>query len=68
MDEFDHEFTDEIVCPYCGYEHGDSWEEHDDRGDLECQGCGKKFCYERNISVDYSTYKIKPRKKVKPCR
>lgn len=24
--EIDHEYTDEVVCPFCGYEESDSWE------------------------------------------
>ena len=51
----EHEDTKEIVCPYCGYEYGNSWEYDDECGELECDECGKKFHYNRNVTVDYST-------------
>lgn len=53
MSEIDHEYTDEIVCPWCGYKMSDSWEMSDD-GEYDCD-CGKSFEYTRNYSVDYST-------------
>ena len=43
MTEHDTTCTDEIVCPYCGYEQGDSWEL-----DLDClQVC--KSVIEKNL-------------------
>ena len=58
-EEIDHEYTDEIVCPHCGYEFGDSWElgDGEDIGELDCDGCGKNFYAERIITVNYSTRK-----------
>ena len=58
---FDHEFTNEIVCPYCGYEFTDSWEFNDTRDEqhVECCECGKEFLLYVNISVDYTTRKKK---------
>jgi predicted RNA-binding Zn-ribbon protein involved in translation (DUF1610 family) len=53
----DHEFTDEIVCPWCGHEISDSWEVEADDGDYECPECGNEFCYCREVSVTYSTSK-----------
>lgn len=55
--EIDHDYTDEIVCPYCGYEFGDSWE-LGDGGELECDKCEKEFEYYRRIEVTYCTYQI----------
>lgn len=58
--EIDHEFTPEIVCPYCGQANGDSWEEQpgeEDLGLIECGRCEKSFYATRNISVSYSTDK-----------
>jgi uncharacterized Zn-finger protein len=52
----DHEYTDEIVCPYCGAEFSDSWEFKDDDSP-ECEECGKKFISRRDISVSYTTKK-----------
>ena len=58
--EIDHEYTSEIVCPYCGYEHSDSWEWEQDElepsEDYECKDCGRTFIAERNVTVRYSTY------------
>ena len=56
--EIDSEYTDEIVCPYCGNVHADSWEVDGDDGEYDCCECGKTFWYTRNISVDYSTKKL----------
>lgn len=56
-DNIHHEYTNEIVCPYCGEEHGDSWERNDEGMDI-CQNCGKEFAYSRIITVEYSTEKI----------
>ena len=59
--EINHEYTDEITCPHCGYEFGDSWEyggDREDIGELDCGSCEKKFIATRNITVDYSTSKV----------
>ena len=39
--------TDEIVCPYCGYEISDSWE-YSDSDDQQCCACDKHFHYNRH--------------------
>lgn len=57
-EEIDHDCTDEIVCPYCGYEEGDSWEYSSDSQEIDCLECGKTFQMNRNITVDYTTEKI----------
>lgn len=56
-EEIDHSFTEEIVCPYCGYEHSDSFEMQDS-GKMKCSECKKEFTYEREVEVTYSTEKI----------
>lgn len=59
--EIDHEYTDEVVCPYCGYEYGDSWvyfSRNDEAVKIECDECGKCFRASQNVSVDYSTDKL----------
>jgi len=50
-----HEYTNEIVCPYCGAEFSDSWEFGDD--DFPECDCGKKFISRRDIEVTYITEK-----------
>ncbi len=57
MTEIDHDNTREVVCPYCGYEEGDSWELPDD-GEHECGGCEKTFIYYRDVEVTYTSMKI----------
>ena len=51
----EHEFTDDIVCPYCG-DKVDEPHELDDEGELECN-CGNTYDYCRNIRITYSTSK-----------
>ena len=58
--KIDHEYADEIVCPYCGYEWIDSWEEGmhsgaEDIGLLQCPECEKTFVASRCIEVTYTT-------------
>ena len=60
-EEIDHEYTDNIICPYCGAEDGDSWEcmpDEEDLGHIECCECEKKFLAQRLITIKYSTSKI----------
>lgn len=45
---------DEITCPICGYEVGDSWEYDSDEGDCECGGCGATLEWSREVEVSYS--------------
>lgn len=52
---FNHEYTDEVVCPHCGYTEGDSFEAVE--GERECPDCEKAYIMERNIIVTYSTEK-----------
>lgn len=58
MKQIDTTGTDEIVCPHCGHEHGDSWEQSRDDGEFDCCECGRLFRYSRDISVTYSTFPI----------
>ena len=56
-----HEYTRNIVCPYCGAKDGDSWEclpGEEDLGNIECWECEKTFSAQRIITVEYCTYKI----------
>lgn len=58
--EIDHEYTTEIVCPFCGSEFGDSCEVEsvsEDLGLQQCGDCDKHFYATRNITIDYSTEK-----------
>jgi transcription elongation factor Elf1 len=59
VSEFDHEHTEEIVCPYCGHEFSDSWylgpSEGEHVGSTNCESCDKEFHYSRHIEVTYCT-------------
>lgn len=52
----DHEDTNEIVCPYCGYVAGDSWEREE--GKNQCSRCENDFDMVRIVDVSYSTSKL----------
>lgn len=49
-------YTSEITCPHCGYRESDSWEFED--SEYECSDCGRSYGVQRNVTVDYSTYKV----------
>lgn len=57
MGEIDHEFTDEIVCPYCGYEYSECYEFSEDDDEILCDQCDKIFSYSRHMEVTYTTTK-----------
>jgi DNA-directed RNA polymerase subunit RPC12/RpoP len=56
----EHNVTHEIVCPHCGYEHGDSWEQSSDSGEFECNECEVTFFFERHTDVTYNTSPLTP--------
>ncbi len=58
------EHTNSIICPYCGSENLDSWEEKTSEGDLEgdlghqcCDRCDKRYIASRHVQVSYSSFK-----------
>lgn len=55
--EIKHEYTDDVVCPWCGNKYGDCWEWTKDSDEMKCDECGKQFEYEKNVTVEYSTSK-----------
>lgn len=64
--------TDEIVCPYCGYQFSDSGELADyGGGETQCDECNKNFLFEPDYSVSYCSWKAdclngSPHKWLKP--
>lgn len=61
----EHEYTAEIVCPYCGYVFSDSWEVdsgEEDMGEIDCGRCEQAMIAYRNVSVTYSTRKMEDKK------
>ena len=67
--KIDHSYTDEIVCPNCGYKFGDSYEYFGSTAEcadnIYCDECDNEFDAVRNISVTYTTYKKEITKWVK---
>jgi len=57
--EIDHDYTREIVCPWCGYVYSDSYEYSEGEGQ-ECEHCGQNFDMYRHIDITYCTYKTTP--------
>lgn len=61
MSDIDCDYTDNVVCPYCGHEHEHDLHEMFGREDTirtECDECGKQFEVSRDFSVSYSSSKI----------
>lgn len=61
-DKIENEYTQEIVCPFCGIEYSDSWEYEggkEDLGLIECYECGKHFYANRQTEITYCTEKAK---------
>lgn len=56
----DTRLTDEITCPHCGHTFSDSWEyDFYGGGMVDCVACSKEFEYWVDISVAYTTYKLR---------
>ncbi len=59
--------TDNIICPYCGYENADSWEADESDDHYECPNCGSYFSYEREVSVSYYSRPIEKSEPLMIC-
>jgi predicted RNA-binding Zn-ribbon protein involved in translation (DUF1610 family) len=59
----EHEYTQEIVCPFCGTIYGDCWELCPDEKlvEIDCDECGEMFFARADYDVTYVT--SKPTKK-----
>lgn len=56
----DHEYTKDVVCPYCGYAY-DNWENINEAEDMEweiCGRCEKRYEKYTHITIEYTTKKI----------
>lgn len=63
MKEFDTDYTDIIICPYCGasfdpFEFGDDYFTEKE-GIEECYECGRVYQVRGNVEWTWSTQKIK---------
>lgn len=53
-DEFDHEYTSEIVCPHCGYTS--EWDpDNNEIFEEDCPSCEREYRVAVHHSVDFST-------------
>ena len=50
------EYTDNVICPYCGHEHDYCHKDGYTDFDYDCDSCGKEFSVEVDIQITYSTY------------
>ncbi len=55
----EHFYTDDVTCPHCNFEHGDSWE-MEDESLMNCHECDKEFYMFRNYDITYTTCLRKP--------
>jgi len=58
--EIYHEYTDTVICPYCGHDNGGDNGDGPPEGEQECYNdqCKMKFDCEPDFLVTYSTRKI----------
>lgn len=62
MNKIDYEYTNNIICPFCGHEDKDSWEVELDNEEtllFECGDCEKEFYATKSVTIDYSTEKAR---------
>lgn len=60
MSKFDTDDTDNIICPYCGYEDHASYEAGGDADEFDevCERCGEVMRVTRHYTVTYSSEKL----------
>jgi transcription elongation factor Elf1 len=57
-DALDTEYTREPICPHCGYQMRDAWEDVDGQDEwqtVECGRCEKDYRVIRHVAVSFST-------------
>jgi hypothetical protein len=52
-----HEDTDNMVCPYCGYEEEDSYVSVMCSDGYTCEECRKEYIGTQNVRITYTTKK-----------
>lgn len=58
-DPEDEDYTNNIICPFCGYENLDSWEKPDGEETNECENCGSIFSYRQNVTIEYCSQPVR---------
>jgi len=60
--EIETDFTDEIICPYCGTKHEPNGESavfySDGDYDFKCEYCSNEFKVNTHVSISYSSTKV----------
>ena len=66
--KIDCEYTQEVVCPHCRYEHQDSWDHQLDGTPQEfvCEECNEPFMCYSDVDVTYCSSKIDPQPDPQP--
>lgn len=58
--------SDSLVCPWCGEQQDMQWDEQQEDasgffmpgGEQFCIHCGKRFAYEADVIVEYSSWRL----------
>jgi hypothetical protein len=58
MSKYDCRSTEDLVCPYCGYVEGDSWELANSDDAHQCGKCEKFFSYDSNTVRYFSSSQV----------
>ena len=53
-----HRYTDDLVCPYCGWIDLDSWERSEAADSTQCGECEKHFRYETETTRTFTSEKV----------
>lgn len=53
----EHEYTDRLVCPYCGHIEVDSFECASESDDYQCGICDKRFTYTTQVHRTFTSEK-----------
>ena len=63
MKKINCEYTDDVICPYCGHVQMDSWElipDHEECSETDCGECGEAFEYCVHKSITFTSFKKDP--------
>lgn len=57
MEDIDHEYTHDPVCPHCGYKMIEAWELPQEcyQIEVDCGKCDKPYLVTQHITIKYST-------------
>lgn len=58
MPDIKHAYTHRVVCPHCGFSFEGSREWEEDGDATECDECGGRFVWAREVEVHYHSWKV----------